>query len=371
MFMGKGFAITSNLDLGKQLLSGYESARTRRTSPLPGIKIEAIANDSVATLLALMYRWQVHSFRKPAMGLIVGTGTNATIPLKLGMLHPSKHPEHLTSHSSTSTEFLADQKIIVNTEWTINGAVRPLQELHIITPWDLTLDAACDAPGFQPFEYMTGGRYLGELSRLIILDYFTTHLCIPASLLPRKLLTRNALTTSFLGSLSPHSTLLQRILEELPPPSSASTSPDHETFTWTQTTACLVYAITKSVQSRAAGLTAAATIGLLACAGDLSLSASLSSSSAQEIVSDNAIGGVRELIVGYTGGCIENFLDYLGDTQGFLDAIMGFVNAGGKYGNKGEGLRVLLKPVCDGGIIGAGVLAGMVRTSSTVAARTV
>ena len=44
MAMGKGFAMNSNLDLGKHLLEGYSSSTIHDPS-LPGIKITAIAND--------------------------------------------------------------------------------------------------------------------------------------------------------------------------------------------------------------------------------------------------------------------------------------------------------------------------------------
>ena len=62
-------------------------------------------------------------------------------------------------------------------------------------------------------------------------------------------------------------------------------------------------------------------------------------------------------MVGYTGGCIVHFQDYLEDCQGFLDGIMER-----EFGGRVEGIkkRVLLKPCHDGGIIGAGVLAGTV-----------
>ncbi|KAI9870811.1 MAG: hypothetical protein M1823_008632, partial [Watsoniomyces obsoletus] len=50
---------------------------------------------------------------------------------------------------------------VVNTEVTIAGACGPLRA--VTTDWDRQLDAQCARPGFQPLEYMTGGRYIGEL----------------------------------------------------------------------------------------------------------------------------------------------------------------------------------------------------------------
>lgn len=356
MSMGKGFAITSNLDLGKLLLEGYESARD---PSLPPIKITAIVNDSVATLVSFAYQLRSDPTRKAAMGLIVGTGCNATIPLAISKLHPSKRPAQVKVLDDS--EDSPDLKITVNTEWTINGAAPPLHELKFITPWDTTLDAQGEAPGFQPFEYMTSGRYLGELGRLIILDYFVNQLQIPATSLPTKLLQRHGLTTTFFGNLGPHlsssePSILKQIEAEVPPANVPNA------WHWTYETADMVFKISKAIQRRAAGMTAAAVIALLGCADEIQLSPLPSPSpsiangqSLHTLIDEPAI---EELMVGYTGGCIMHFQDYLQDCQQFLDDIM---NA--EFGpSKTKVPRVLLTPCHDGGIIGAGILAGTVMT---------
>lgn len=358
MGMGKGFAITSNLDLAKQLMTGYESSR----SPfLPRIKISAICNDAVATLVSFAYQLRRDPRRKAAMGLIVGTGCNATIPLALSRLHPSKRPKSvkvLDDHDSKH-----DLKITVNTEWTIKGAAGPLHELQFITCWDSILDSEGEAPGFQPFEYMTAGRYLGELGRLIIVDYFTTHLYIPKNSLPPKLLLRHGLTTTFLGNIGPHlaanePSMVKQLEAELP------SSPNPDAWCWTAEAADIVFLIAKAVQRRAAGMTAAAVIGLLACANEIHLTPShtlLSSSLPPTTSIPNGfakqvqVSEVDELMVGYTGGCIMHFQDYLRDCQGFLDAIMQQ-----EFGDI-FWPRVMLLPCHDGGILGAGILAGTVQ----------
>jgi len=339
MSMGKGFAITSSLDLGKQLLMGYENARN--SSSLPRIKITAIANDTVATLVAFAYQFRSHPTQKATMGLIVGTGCNATIPLALSKLHPDKRPVKLEVSNSTNPN--QDLKIAVNTEWTIKGAAGPLHDLKLITKWDKTLDAQGDAPGFQPFEYMTSGRYLGELGRLIIVDYFTNNLSIPFSSLPPRLQEKHGLTTSFLGNLGPHLALTERdIVKQLP---------SSKTWNWTPEAASTVYQIAKAIQIRAAGMTAAAVIGLLACADEIKFSSSTTTS---KILTNGHVPTVEELMVGYTGGCIVHFQDYLDDCQRFLDEIMEE-----EFGDRVRP-RVVLKPCHDGGIIGAGILAGTV-----------
>jgi hypothetical protein len=117
---------------------------------------------------------------------------------------------------------------------------------------------------------------------------------------------------------------------------------------WTQSTAEAVYQITKAIQVRAAGLCAAAVIGLLACAGDIDIGTDQNEPlPAQELK-------VYELTVGYTGGCIMHFQDYLRDCQTFLDEIVALVVP------QSNRPRVLLRACHDGGVIGAGVLAGVV-----------
>ncbi|TVY81356.1 Pre-mRNA-splicing factor cef1 [Lachnellula suecica] len=350
MSMGKGFAITSNLDLGKLILEGYEAIRD---PSLPRIQIAAIVNDSVATLVTFAYQLRSDPRRKAAMGLIVGTGCNATIPLAISKLHPSKRPAQVKV--ADDDEASQDMKITVNTEWTINGAAPPLHELNIITRWDKALDAQGEAPGFQPFEYMTSGRYLGELGRLILVNYFTNKLRIPLYTLPPKLLVRFGLTTSFLGNIGPHLShiepcILEQLQAELPP----AEGPD--AWHWSTETAEVITKISKAIQIRAAGLTAAAVIALLACADEIALSTSskLANGHATKPMSEEP--AVEELMVGYTGGCIVHFQDYLQDCQKFLDEIMD-----AEFGPSVTKVpRVLLTPCHDGGIIGAGILAGTV-----------
>lgn len=354
MGMGKGFAITSGLDLAKQLMTSYESTRL---PSLPRIKISAICNDAVATLVSFAYQLRSNPRRKAAMGLIVGTGCNATIPLALGKLHPNKRPKSVKVLDEKESNL--DMKIAVNTEWTIKGAAGPLHELKFITKWDSILDSESEAPGFQPFEYMTAGRYLGELGRLIIVDYLTTHLHIPKSSLPPKLLLRHGLTTTFLGNLGPHLATIEpsmtnQLEAELPP------SRDPGAWHWTGEAADVVFAIAKAVQRRAAGMTAAAVIGLLACADEIHLNSSSSSLPSESHIPNGLAKSnlleVEELMVGYTGGCIVHFQDYLLDCQGFLDAVMQR-----EFGDS-FAPKVVLLPCHDGGILGAGILAGTVQS---------
>lgn len=351
MGTGKGFSITSNLDLPKQLIDGYAISRS---PDLPMIKIVAICNDAVATLVSFAYQLRSSPRQKAAMGLIVGTGCNATIPLALGKLHRSKWPKRV--EILEDTELSLNYKITVNTEWTIKGAAGPLIELDFITTWDKTLDAEGDAPGFQPFEYMTAGRYLGELGRLIAVDYLTNYLHISPHTLPIKLIQRHGLSTSFLGNLRPYlsktePSMIEQLEKELP-----SISTNEATF-WTPERADILFRIAKAVQVRAAGMTAAAIIALLTCADEITfLPPPPSIPNGHPHTTPDGKSEVDELMVGYTGGCIVHFQDYLEDCQRFLDGIMEY-----EFGETAKP-RIVLQPCHDGGIIGAGILAGTVST---------
>ncbi|KAL2136736.1 hypothetical protein VTI74DRAFT_1777 [Chaetomium olivicolor] len=324
MPMGKGFAVTSNLDLAGHLTAGYDKHRTRA---MPPIRVAAITNDAVATLVSFVYQFPAKSHQKAAMGLIVGTGCNATIPLKLSSLHPSKRPGSISVLPGQNG---SDVKIAVNTEWSIRGTAPPLRKLGLISRWDTELDQAGEMPGFQPLEYMTAGRYLGELARLIFVDYCAAVLRIPTDVLPGRLHQRFGLTTTFISHLypsSPKGPMLPRLEAEFPP--------GQPSFRWTPELANVLYRISKAIEVRAAGIVAASIVGLLRCA---------------EAFPETSSDKDTELVVGYTGGCIQHFQDYLADTQRFIGQILEL-----EFGGLVP-VRVLLTPCHDGGITGAGIL---------------
>ncbi|KAK3324308.1 actin-like ATPase domain-containing protein [Cercophora scortea] len=337
MAMGKGFAITSNLDLGGHLLKGYER---HRTVDMPPIKIAAISNDAVSTLVSFVYQYPAKGHQKAAMGVIVGTGCNATIPLKLSSLHASKRP---VSISVLPDQDIADVKIAVNTEWSINGSAPPLRKFGLISRWDELLDKAGEAPGFQPLEYMTAGRYLGELARLIFVDYMTTVLGLAGEAMPEKLQQRFGLTTTFISHFypgSPRGDLLEQLEREFPLKGNTVLTQ------WTEPLAHALYSIAHAIEVRAAGIVAASTVGLLSCAEEIPLA-----TGAARTNGGDGLIAVKELAVGYTGGCIQYFQNYLADTQKFIDEILDLEFAG-----QTAPIRVTLSPCHDGGITGAGIL---------------
>jgi hexokinase len=352
--MGKGFAITSDLNLGKMLLAGYQrhvvetsmdathghdedkqSSKKRRLSRLPRIRIAAITNDTVSTFASMAYTVKAAPNSRVAMGLIVGTGTNATVPMRLEDLHPAKKddladPEHV-------------ETVVINTEWTINGTEKPLVDLNIKTQWDLTLDAQSDAPGFQPFEYMTAGRYLGEIVRLAFVDVLSKE---TGADLPPSLQTKNALQTRFLSEAVARAsaTVLAQELNIKYPPSKGDF--------WTPARTSLLRDIAYAVQQRSSALIAAACVGLLDCVGDIRLDRNNHSTR-------NGNGTRKdeeeeeELVIAFAGGTISQYPKWQETCQNWIDTLV----TKGSPSNAAK--RVVLKEALDGGIIGAGVLAGM------------
>ncbi|KIX04418.1 uncharacterized protein Z518_05286 [Rhinocladiella mackenziei CBS 650.93] len=388
MPMGKGFTITSDLDLGSTLLQGYARhtrrqspsssssprAKRRRLGPLPRLKIAAITNDTIATLASLAYSVKSLPNSRVAAGIIVGTGCNATIPMKFSSLGEAK-VEPIRKNKPDATE------TVVNTEITIAGACGPLQA--ITTDWDRRLDAACARPGFQPLEYMTGGRYIGELVRIIFYDYMTkAHKPpIPAASLPATIVHSYSFTTTFVSAVvaraRSNSELAGELKRRIPPPESSN-------WGWSPHSAGALRKIAHLVQVRSAGLIAASTVGLLATVGEIALTEPGSPASLPDgvVMSDSkppspksnipalpprdmrdglspAPGatawksGPEELVIAYTGGIIQHYPNFKEQCQRFIDRLV--MRAGPQDGGK----SVFLREARDGGIIGAGVLAGM------------
>jgi hexokinase len=367
--MGKGFAITSDLNLGKMLLAGYArhvvdtntngenghasptspnpSNKKRRLSRLPRIRIAAITNDTVATFASLAYAVKAAPNSRVAMGLIVGTGTNATVPMKIEDLHPSKR-KALADPDNVET-------VVINTEWTIRGTDQPLIDLSIKTEWDLALDQASDAPGFQPFEYMTAGRYLGEIVRLVFIDVVSDREDLGEAQVPPSLTTRNSLPTRFLSEVvarADDDTLATQLGQTY----AAISSP---TMFWTPVRVKLLRDIAYAVQQRSSALIAAACVGLLHCVHDIRIERADGTTYPEN---GNGVGvhrdeedeaEIEELVIAYAGGTISQYPEWLQTCQRWIDTLV----TKGSPANRSK--KVVLKEALDGGIIGAGVLAGM------------
>lgn len=434
---GKGFALTSDLNLRQALLDGYEChirespssnqkpdsdsdpgeqqqhetndddeerererTKKRRKFVLPKLKIAAMTNDTVATFASLAYGTKASCLRhssssnhnrgigaysnsRVVMGLMIGAGCNATVPMKVSRLHASK-TEFITrasssEHTQPNTNNGNDIETLVSTEWTLLRSSQPLLDMDLMTRWDKQISAHSQPPGFQPMEYMVGGRYLGELTRLIVLEYFTSVLQYPSDVLPWRLKESDGLTTEFLSlnvAAAPEGEEEgERLAAEL-----NKRLPSTKGWTWNAEKAGILKTVAYAVQSRSTAIIAAATVGLLACTGEIRLrnpdddnnennndtnddNTDAKKQSYPHNESNNndnenppkpamKWNTPEELIVAFSGGVIQNYPRYKESLQRHIDRLL--VHGGPQQGGK----SILLREVRDGGIIGVGVLAG-------------
>ena len=109
------------------------------------INVTALTNDTVGTLAA-------GSYLDPAcdMGVILGTGTNGCYREK-------------SSNIKILNGYVSDEYMIVNLEW---GNFATLKR----TGYDMHLDEASVNEGSMFLEKMVSGMYLGEMTRLVLID---------------------------------------------------------------------------------------------------------------------------------------------------------------------------------------------------------
>lgn len=148
--MGKGFCCaeaTVGQDLGELIVAACRNHGLK-------LRVAALVNDSAATLLSRAYLEPSTS-----MSLILGTGTNMAVHLPASCLGPSK-----LQHRDPAWRSQAEM-VTINTELSMFG-----KGILPETRWDDCLNRSHIKPNFQPLEYMTTGRYLGEILRLIIAE---------------------------------------------------------------------------------------------------------------------------------------------------------------------------------------------------------
>jgi hexokinase len=152
--MGKGFLCsngTAGQELGDLII---QSCRKRKLN----VCMAAIVNDGSATLLSRAYLDP-----NTRLSLILGTGTNVAVHFPVHAIAVGKfgtRPQDWFDHA---------KHVIVNSELSMfGGGVLPR------TRWDEVINRTQLRPDYQPLEYMVTGRYLGEITRLIIVEAVET-----------------------------------------------------------------------------------------------------------------------------------------------------------------------------------------------------
>lgn len=154
--MGKGFNATQGVEEQELNALLKTSCATRNLA----IETRAIINDGAAALLSQAYRDS--SVR---ISLVLGTGTNAAVYLPTSALGPGKF-----SARASTWHAARPSHVLVNTEMSLFGG-----NIFPKTCWDQELNAMHPKPDLQPLEYLSAGRYLGEIVRLILVDGIRNH----------------------------------------------------------------------------------------------------------------------------------------------------------------------------------------------------
>ncbi|EGV66230.1 glucokinase [Yamadazyma tenuis] len=123
------------------------------------VKVAALANDTVGTLLSRAYsNNSSQSKTNTIVGAIFGTGTNGAYFETF-----DKIPK------LDSSKFKDKTGMVINTEW---GSFDNTLEILPSTRYDKIIDAQTSNPGYHLFEKRISGMFLGELLRVTLIDLF-------------------------------------------------------------------------------------------------------------------------------------------------------------------------------------------------------
>ncbi|KAK9476122.1 hypothetical protein V1514DRAFT_286036 [Lipomyces japonicus] len=301
--MGKGFSSLCDDIIGWDLADSLISACADLQVP---IKVIAIVNDSVATILS-----HLHTDPECQVGAIVGTGVNAAIRLPTNTLYEERFSEF------SSADLEKCEYCVINSELSFFGGDGILPK----TKWDVDLEASIDGPS-QPFELMTSGLYMAELARSIIEDKLLNFR--PLTAYPSDLRHPYGLEASTMGMIEGELDLefARQMFLAKHPCKQGRLSFTLEDMKFMKST---FYAIS----SRAAAIVAA---GLMAIAITTVPQTSKPSGS--------------DVVVGVTGSVFLNYPRFYARVQEFLNLL-----------GRRRGRKVRLAPLTDAGIWGASVAA--------------
>ncbi|KAI9491563.1 hypothetical protein BDB00DRAFT_831973 [Zychaea mexicana] len=185
--MGKGFTLQETE--GHDLADMFQQAFERKSL---NVKVRAILNDTVGTLVAHAY-----SNPKARIGLIYATGINSAYPEKVEAIEKMD--------SAVRNKYPPGTEMLINAEIDIFGNESYLP----LTKYDLALDASHNQPKFQIYEKMVSGAYLGELVRLIAIDFIKADLLF-GGVVPEGLEELWSFPTAYMSALEAEADSLNR-----------------------------------------------------------------------------------------------------------------------------------------------------------------
>ncbi|XP_074837912.1 hexokinase-4 [Carettochelys insculpta] len=140
--------------------------------------VVAMVNDTVATMISCYYE-----DHRCEVGMIVGTGCNAC------------YMEEMQNVELVEGD---EGRMCVNTEWGAFGASGELDEF--LLEYDRVVDETSLNPGQQLYEKMIGGKYMGEIVRLVLLKLVNENLLFRGEA-TEKLKTRGSFETRFVSQI--------------------------------------------------------------------------------------------------------------------------------------------------------------------------
>ncbi|RLV90182.1 Glucokinase-1 [Spathaspora sp. JA1] len=124
------------------------------------VKVVALANDTVGTLLSRAYvNNPAETNSNTIIGAIFGTGTNGAYYETLENI-PKLTPDKVPAGA---------KGMVINTEW---GSFDNTLTILPNTKWDDIVDKETPNPGYHLFEKRISGMFLGEILRVVLIDLF-------------------------------------------------------------------------------------------------------------------------------------------------------------------------------------------------------
>ncbi|XP_043940158.1 hexokinase-4 [Protopterus annectens] len=140
--------------------------------------VVAMVNDTVATMISCYYE-----DHRCEVGMIVGTGCNAC------------YMEEMENVELVEGE---EGRMCINTEWGAFGDTGELEDFRL--EYDRVVDENSLNPGQQLYEKIIGGKYLGELVRLVLLKLVNENLVFNGEA-SEMLKTRGSFETRFVSQI--------------------------------------------------------------------------------------------------------------------------------------------------------------------------
>ncbi|KAG9320010.1 hypothetical protein KVV02_003115 [Mortierella alpina] len=297
--MGKGFDLSDVM--GKDLKDLLEGGFARKNLP---VTVSAIINDTVGTLVS-------HAYVSPStkIGVILATGTNAAYIERASEVSKYNGP--------------ACDQMILNTEWDAMGKAEYLPQ----TKYDKEIDAVSLVPGFQEFEKMVSGLYMGELVRLALVDLIEQNAIFEflGGKVPASLQHRLAFKTLFMSTIESDNSADHTAVDKVFKTSFALEG-------LTKEDRVRVFQLIHTIGKRSAAMTAAACAALLHKASG----ASVNLDDPNEITTIGIDGSVFEKYPHFSHSMMESLTEILGSDRAS---------------------RIRLELARDGGCIGAALVA--------------